>query len=68
MASRIFALKEQVSANIPEGEIPRTIYSRLMLKTGMVWATIKPETEVSDEQYAKAVKAARDILGDAIQA
>ena len=66
MASKMFTLKEQVAANIPEGEVPRTIYSRLMLKTGLIWSTITPDTEVSDDQYQKAVKAARDILGDVI--
>lgn len=68
MASKIYALKEQVAKNIPEGEIPRTVFSRLMLKTGIAWATITPETEVSEDKYEKALKAARDILGDAIQA
>jgi len=67
MASKIYKLKEQVADNIPPGEIPRTIYSRLMLKTGILWSVIKPDTEVSDEKYAKAVKAAQDILGDVIQ-
>lgn len=67
MASKIYQLKEQVELNIPPGEIPRTIYSRLMLKTGIVWSVIKPDTEVSDEKYKKAVQAAQDILGDVIQ-
>lgn len=67
MASKIFELKEQVEQNIPPGEVPRTVYSRLMLKTGILWASLTPDTEVSDEKYEKALKAARDILGDSIK-
>lgn len=68
MASKIYQLKEQIAQNIPSGEVPRTIYSRLMLKTGLMWASISPETEVSDEQYQKALKAAQEILGNVIKA
>ncbi|PIQ25688.1 hypothetical protein COW36_09990 [bacterium (Candidatus Blackallbacteria) CG17_big_fil_post_rev_8_21_14_2_50_48_46] len=67
MASKIYQLKEQIAQNIPPGEVPRTIYSRLMLKTGLIWAAIAPDTEVTEEQYVKAVKAAQDILGLVIQ-
>lgn len=67
MPSRIYQLKEQISQNIPPGEVPRTVFSRLMLKTGLMWSAIQADTEVTDEQYTKAVKAAQDILGSVIR-
>ncbi|MFN8670497.1 MAG: hypothetical protein U0457_00245 [Candidatus Sericytochromatia bacterium] len=63
MSSKIYKLKQKVVESLPEGELPTTIFGRLMVKTKMIWSKIDEKTEVTEEQYNLAVKAVEDLLG-----
>lgn len=67
MASKIFQLKEKVQQAIPPNELPKTVFARLMLKTGIMWGGVNATTEVSDAQYEKAITAVKEIFGNKIQ-
>lgn len=45
------------------GEIPATIFGRLMVKTRIIWSRINENTEVTPEQFNVALKAVQDMFG-----
>lgn len=63
MATKIFKLKEQILKEIPKGELPHVVFSRMMLKTGMLWSLIKEDTDVPQEEFKKALGAAEELFG-----
>ena len=67
MATKIYELKEKVQQAIPPNELPKTVFARLMLKTGIMWSGVNPNTEVTDAQYQKAVTAVKEIFGNKVQ-
>lgn len=63
MSSRIYQLKQKVIEETPPGEIPATIFGRLMVKTRIIWSRINENTEVTPEQFNVALKAVQDMFG-----
>ncbi|MBI3752828.1 MAG: hypothetical protein HY266_02130 [Deltaproteobacteria bacterium] len=63
MGTKIFKLKEQVLQNMPAGELPHVVFGRLMLKSGILWALIREDTEVSQEQFHRALVAVEEVIG-----
>lgn len=63
MSSKIYQLKQRVIEETPAGELPATIFGRLMVKTRIIWSKIKEDTEVSPEQFDLALKAVQDMFG-----
>lgn len=66
MSSKIFELKKKLIQELPEGELPWSVFGRLMVKTGILWSRIDEKTEVSPEQFEKAIKAVEELLGKKI--
>ena len=66
MSSKIYQLKEKVIKELPEGEMPWTIFGRLMVKTGIIWSKIDENTEVTPEQMKKALDAVENLFGKRI--
>lgn len=63
MRTKIFKLKEQVLQNMPAGELPHVVFGRLMLKSGVLWALVREDTEVSPEQFNRALVAVEEVIG-----
>ena len=63
MASKIYELKQKVLKEIPKGELPGTIFGRLMVKTRLIWSRIDENTTVTDEEFQRALKGAEDLFG-----
>lgn len=63
MTTKIFRLKEQVLKNLPNGELPHVVFGRLMLKSGVLWALVREDTEVPPEQFNRALAAVEEVIG-----
>ena len=63
MSTKIFNLKKFVLNNLPPGELPHVVFGRLMVKSGILWATVKEDTEISEEQFNRAVVAVEEVIG-----
>ena len=62
MPSKIYKLKQLVLKEIPPGELPKVVFARLMLKTGLSWSLIEEEDEVPPDIFDKALAAAEQIF------
>lgn len=65
MATKAFALKQQIIAAVPSDQLPWQFFGRILIKTGVSLARVTEDNELSREDLQKVQQAAQEIFGKA---